>query len=113
VDARDRFSLINTDFETGGQIRMINAPVVVRNKNPLGPNCENIVWNTYSNTYAAGEICGFLQLYRTLIVGHGCYAVYMFCLDVRNKERELPNRPFEAGQLADRSEQVVGIGSVL
>ena len=55
----------------------------------------------------------FCNCERTLIVGHGFYAVYMFSLDVRDKERDLPNRPVKAGRLAARSEQVVGIGSVL
>ena len=36
------------------------------------------------------------QLYERLIVSHGFDAVYSFSLEVREKEREFPNRAFSA-----------------
>lgn len=43
-----------------------------------------------------------IQLYETLLIGHGFFAVYMFSLDVKAKDREFPNRPFSSDLLAAR-----------
>jgi hypothetical protein len=100
-------SLLNKETESDGQLRFDPTSGAIKYDRAKKPTLDEWRECGLAHTLKLSGIqrSNFVelqQLYERLIIKHGFDAVYSFSLEVREKEREFPNRAFSADLLSAR-----------
>jgi hypothetical protein len=100
-------SLLHKTTENDSQLMFDQASGSIKYERTKKPTLDE--WREYGLTHTLtlsgiqrSNFVELRQLYERLIIGHGFDAVYGFSLEISEKEREFPNRPFSADLLSAR-----------